>query len=187
MTLSRKLQRQFGVDCTRDSFAAHLKYCALNSTSYFYFSNDDPNHPFSLARLCGLSSLENRSLLVAANLASINPTSNKLSIIGPAWDSFIIEYKLNKCNGVEKILPTKADTQQCFTGRKGKEKAHHLCHVGKKTANSPDSIFKQKDSASKIMNAPPTFSGMLTWQRTLLRVTCLSRLDAIVNNTGLFE
>ena len=85
---------------------AHLKHRALNSTSYFYLINDDPRHLFSLEYLCGLSALENRSLLVAANLAIINPTSNKLSIIGPAGDSVIIEYELNEYNDAEKILPT---------------------------------------------------------------------------------
>ena len=33
------------------------------------------------------------------------------------------------------------------------------------------------------MNAPPTFAGLLTWQRTL---RC-ARLDTTVNNVGLFE
>ena len=70
--------------------------------------------------------------------------------------------------------------------KKSKATVHHLLCVGKKSVNSPYSISKQKDSVSKIMNAPPTSDGMLLWQRTLCCVTRRARLDTIVNTTGLF-
>ena len=91
------------VSSAEGAFASHLCRVAESTPAYYYLIAVNPRHPFLLANLCGLSVLELRSLLVSIKLATINPTTKNLIIIGSAWNNFTFRHKLHHENMVKKM------------------------------------------------------------------------------------
>ena len=87
----------------KGAFASHLCRVAESIPAYYYLIAVNHRHPFLLANLCGLSDLELCSLLVSLKLATIDPTTKNLIIIGSAWNNFIFRHKLHHENMVKKM------------------------------------------------------------------------------------
>ena len=85
------------------SFASHLRRVSQSTPSYFYVITGEPEHPFSLAHLCGMSDLELRSLLVSIKLAIIK-SNNQFFIKDSAWEEFILRHNLHPSTDYGKYI-----------------------------------------------------------------------------------
>ncbi|KAL7553941.1 hypothetical protein ACHAWF_017571 [Thalassiosira exigua] len=182
-----KNQGQLRASTVREALAAHLRHDGETSPAFYYLISGDACHPFSVANRLGLTNFELRTTLVCAGLASINPTTGKLTVKGSFIDKFLDTFGLKADGIAEYIERTKVDVQRCLTGNRTKTASHHVLRIGRKSDHSPNSFNYQADQASGKMPAPPTFPGLSAWQRTLRRVTRRSRLEAIVDDETLFE
>ena len=165
------------VERVRDAIAAFLRHIAEHSPCYYFALNGDFRHPFALAHRCGaFSQAQWRSLLVAADLATINKKTKRLEIKTKQFDLLIASYQLEE---VERVERTEFDAWKAFNGTETKRTKYHVLRVGAKSPTSPKGITQQRDKCSGLISPPPNIPGLSAWQRTLRRVTEYDSLDAI--------
>ena len=119
------------VERVRDAIAAFLRHIAEHSPCYYFALNGNFQHPFALAHRCGaFSQAQWRSLLVAANLATINKKTKRLEIKTKQFDLLIASYQLNE---VERVERTEFDAWKAFNGTETKKAKYHVLRVGAKS------------------------------------------------------
>ena len=139
-----------------DHLAEHMLY--LSTTSLFWFSLDSSyDHEFHLSHRLGMTPLDYKCILAAANLAHYHPKWGFTILVG-RWKMFLEghHFYTSEGTGSFEVDRKKLDINACILGVSAKHGVKvHVIRIGVSTDLSPKKIEMQKYSDGRLIVTPP--------------------------------